>query len=116
MSKVYVLTATYCGDDSFTEGIFSSYAAMLTYLREKYEYTSEVTSLSDSECGVFVEQTNLGYSVAQWDLSYEAMNLAFQDGFDQGELNILRQFVQGKLDRDYILEMCGEQLGLGDEE
>ena len=50
------------------------------------------------------------------DLQHEAMNLAFQDGFDQGELNILRQFVQGKLDRDYILEMCGEQLGLGDEE
>lgn len=44
------------------------------------------------------------------------MNLAFQDGFDQGELNILRQFVEGKLDRDYILEMVGVQLGLGDKE
>ena len=50
------------------------------------------------------------------DLQHEAMNLAFQDEFDQGELNILRQFVEGKLDRDYILEMCGEQLGLGGEE
>ena len=50
------------------------------------------------------------------DLQHEAMNLAFQDGFDQGELNILRQFVEGQLDRDYILEMCGEQLGLGDME
>ena len=75
MSKVYVLTATYCGDDSFTEGIFSSYAAMLTYLREKYEYTSEVSSLSNNECGVFVEQTTLSYGVAQWDLSYEVHNL-----------------------------------------
>ena len=46
----------------------------------------------------------------------EAMNLAFQDGFDQGELNILRQFVEGKLDRDYILEMFGDKLGLGDKE
>ena len=46
------------------------------------------------------------------DLQHEAMNLAFQDGFDQGELNILRQFVQGKLDRDYILETVGDQLGL----
>ncbi len=45
---------------------------------------------------------------------HEAVNLAFQDGFDQGELNILRQFVQGKLDRDYILEMFGDKLGLGD--
>ena len=50
------------------------------------------------------------------DLQHEAMNLAFQDGFDQGELNILRQFVQGKLDRDYILEMFGDKLGLGDNE
>lgn len=44
------------------------------------------------------------------------MNLAFQDGYDQGELNILRQFVEGKLDRDYILEMFGDQLALGDVE
>ena len=49
-------------------------------------------------------------------LQHEAMNLAFQDGFDQGELNILRQFVEGKLDRDYILEMFGDKLGLGDME
>ena len=50
------------------------------------------------------------------DLQNEAMNLAFQDGFDQCELNILRQFVQGKLDRDYVLEVCGDKLGLGDME
>lgn len=50
------------------------------------------------------------------DLQHKAMNLAFQDGVDQGELNILRQFVEGKLDRDYILEMFGNQLGLGDVE
>ena len=74
MSKVYVLTATYC-EDSFTEGVFSSYASMLTYLREKYEYSSEVANLSDSDCGVFVEQTTLGYGVAQWGLSYEAHDL-----------------------------------------
>ena len=50
------------------------------------------------------------------DLQHEAMNLAFQDGFNQGELNILRQFVEGKLDHDYILEMFGDQLGVGDKE
>jgi hypothetical protein len=44
------------------------------------------------------------------------MNLAFQDGFKQGELNVLREFVEGKLDRDYIFEMFGDQLGLGDKE
>lgn len=50
------------------------------------------------------------------DLQHEAMNLAFRDGVDQGELNILRQFVEGKLDRDYILEVFGDQLALGDVE
>lgn len=50
------------------------------------------------------------------DLQHEAMNLAFQDGFNQGELNVLQQFVEGKLDRDYILEMFGDKLGLGDKE
>lgn len=50
------------------------------------------------------------------DLQHEAMNLAFRDGVDQGELNILRQFVEGKLDRDYIVEVFGDQLVLGDEE
>ena len=74
MNKVYILTAEYC-DDSFTEGVFSSYAAMLTYLREKYEYTSAVTSCSCCDCGVFVEQTTLGYGVTQWELSYEAHDL-----------------------------------------
>ena len=48
------------------------------------------------------------------DLQHEAMNLAFQEGYDQGELNILRQFVEGKLDRDYILEMFGDKLGVED--
>ena len=48
------------------------------------------------------------------DLQHEAMNLAFQDGFNQGELNILKQFVEGKLDRDYILKMFGDQLGVED--
>lgn len=50
------------------------------------------------------------------ELQHEAMNLAFQDGFKQGELNVLREFVEGKLDRDYILEMFGDQLGLEDKE
>ena len=50
------------------------------------------------------------------DLQHEVMNLAFQDGFNQGELNVSRQFVEGKLDRGYILEMFGDQLGVGDKE
>ena len=50
------------------------------------------------------------------DLQHEAMNLAFQDGFKQGELNVLREFVEGKLDRDYILETVGDKLGLSKDE
>ena len=34
----------------------------------------------------------------------------------QGELDILRQFVEGKLDREYILECFGDNVGLGDKE
>lgn len=45
------------------------------------------------------------------DLQHEAMNIAFQDGFEQGELNVLREFVEGKLDKDFILEMFGDKLG-----
>lgn len=44
------------------------------------------------------------------DLQHEAMNIAFQDGFEQGESNVLRQFVEGKLDKDFILEMFGDKL------
>lgn len=55
---------------------------------------------------------DLGDIVGELDnLQHEAMNLAFQDGFEQGELNVLRQFVEGKLDKDFILEMFGDKLG-----
>ena len=50
------------------------------------------------------------------ELQHEAMNLAFQDGFDQGEFNILKQFVQGKLDKDYIIELYGDKLFEGESE
>jgi hypothetical protein len=50
------------------------------------------------------------------DLQHEAMNLAFQDGLNQCELNVLRQFVEGKLDRDCVLEIVGDKLGLSKDE
>ena len=68
-------------------------------------------------------ESNLGreylceMGIGDWSLGEKVLRVrAFQDGFDQGELNILRQFVEGKLDRDYILEMFGDKLGLGDKE
>ena len=69
------------------------------FLAAQILVTEEVTYSQDEDGNIMI-------------LQHEAMNLAFQDGFDQGELNILRQFVQGKLDRDYILEMFGDKLGL----
>ena len=39
------------------------------------------------------------------DLQHEAMNLAFQDGFDQGELNILRQLAEGLVTQEDALNI-----------
>ena len=36
-----------------------------------------------------------GGSCGVFDQLHDAMNIAFQDGFEQGELNVLRQFVEG---------------------
>ena len=41
MSKVYVLTAEYC-DNKFIEGVFSSFAAMITHLKDTYSFESDV--------------------------------------------------------------------------
>ena len=81
MSKVYILykeelTSEY--DKADVVAVFSSYAAMLLWLKEQWSFESDVE--------------------------------------DQDELNSLRQYVEGKLDRDYILEMFGEQLGLSKDE
>ena len=81
MSKVYILYK----EDIFSieesvnvVAVFSSYSAMLLWLKEQWSFESDVE--------------------------------------DQDELNILRQFVQGKLDRDYILETVGDKLGLSKDE
>lgn len=42
------------------------------------------------------------------DLQHEAMNLAFQDGFNQGELNILRQFVNGQLNKEFVQDFLDD--------
>lgn len=38
------------------------------------------------------------------ELQHEAMNIAFNDGFEQGELNVLRQFVEGRLNKEVVCE------------
>lgn len=44
------------------------------------------------------------------DLQHEAIVESFQHGVTEGELNVLREFVEGRLDRDFILEMFGNKL------
>ena len=87
MSKVYVLTATYC-DAKFTEGVFSSYAAMLTYLKDKYDYTSEVTGLSNKGSGAFIESTNFTSDIVSWDLTYEAHDLIGETSHKTDKLTV----------------------------
>ena len=72
--KVYILTAEYC-DAKYVEGVFSSYSAMITHLKNTYGYESEVTFSADGSCGYFKETCNLGGGVVHWELYYEVHNL-----------------------------------------
>lgn len=45
------------------------------------------------------------------NLQHEAMQISFQDGFQQGELNILKQFLEGELDKENISKIFGKELG-----
>ena len=69
---------------------------------EKYTQLIKLSMLQTTE---YLLKSGKGFLFQSQGLKY---------GFDQGELNILRQFVEGKLDRDYILEAVGDKLGLGD--
>ena len=42
--------------------------------------------------------------------SYEAVEEAYDEGFSQGTKRVLRDFINGLLDREYILEIYGEDL------
>lgn len=71
--KVYILTAEYY-DDKYVEGVFSSYSAMITHLKNTYGYESKVTFSTDGSCGYFKETCNLG-GVVELDLYYEVHDL-----------------------------------------
>ena len=73
MSKVYVLTAEYC-DNKFIEGVFSSFAAMITHLKDTYSFESKVFK-TDGDGGKFKDTCDLGCGVVVWGLSYEAHDL-----------------------------------------
>ena len=42
--------------------------------------------------------------------SHEAIAEAYDEGFSQGTKRVIRDFINGLLDRDYILEIYGEEL------
>lgn len=42
--------------------------------------------------------------------SHEAVEEAYDEGFSQGTKRVLRDFINGLLDREYILEIYGEDL------
>lgn len=42
--------------------------------------------------------------------SHEAIEEAYNEGFSQGTKRALRDFINGLLDREYILEIYGEEL------
>ena len=86
MSKVYVLTAEYC-DDKFIEGVFSSFAAMITHLKDTYSFESKVFK-TDGDGGKFKDTCDLGYGVVVWDLSYEAHDLIGETSHKTGKLVI----------------------------
>lgn len=51
--KVYVLTFEHDDDGNCVIGVFSSYSAMLTYLKGQYDFDSHVTTWSDGTAGSF---------------------------------------------------------------
>ena len=74
MSKVYVLTAVYYENENIV-GVFSSYTAMLTYLKEKYDYESEISYTCGKDFGVFEKLTSLYCGGIEWELSYNVYDL-----------------------------------------
>ena len=50
------------------------------------------------------------------ELQQEAKDFAFKEGYNEGVKFTLYQFVIGNLNREQILDLYGDQLGLGDGE
>lgn len=72
--KVYILTAEYC-DAKYVEGVFSSYSAMITHLKNTYGYESEVTFKLGGSGGKFKDTCGLYQKFILWSLSYEVHTL-----------------------------------------
>mgnify|MGYP003509882800 FL=1 len=53
--KVYILAFDDIYNDYHVDGLFSSYSAMLTYLKCNYSYQSEVENFGEEDCGAFTK-------------------------------------------------------------
>ena len=53
--RVYVLAFDDIYNDYHVDGLFSSYSAMLTYLKRNYSYQSEVENFGEEDCGAFTK-------------------------------------------------------------
>lgn len=68
--NVYILTAHRC-DNYLTLGVFSSYSAMITWLKQKYGCKADTTGFSTLDSGSFVE-TITTHDVGGWQLTYDS--------------------------------------------
>ena len=73
MSKVYVLTSD-DGDCTYTEGVFSSFSALLIWLKETYNYESDFVD-DEYGGGRFTLTSKLGGVFTRYELSYSSYDL-----------------------------------------
>lgn len=70
--KVYVLRLSDSDGYATTEGVFSSYSAMVTWLKEKYDYTSDLY-YQNEDCGNFLEMLHDGFD--EYDVGYNVFDV-----------------------------------------
>lgn len=70
--KVYVLYTTSADQYDCVEGVFSSYSAMVTWLKEKYDYTSDLY-YQNEDYGNFLEMLRDGFCV--YDVEYKVFDV-----------------------------------------
>lgn len=70
--NVYVLYTTDMDGYDCTEGVFASYSAMLTWLKEKYDYTSKLYH-QEKTGGNFIEDLYDGFN--KYDVHYSVLDV-----------------------------------------
>jgi len=75
MSKVYILKSVDWELNKYTEGVFSSFSAMVTWLKNEHGYESELDESSNEIYGVFKKETNLESLMETFKLHYEVHDL-----------------------------------------